>query len=131
MKDSALSRLLKLMARPTGTIWLDGRAVTALTEVETKTVAAQSFPNNILLPANPSRIAVGVMLAASGAGGDIVGPYTNLVNFPFSQLSPGVLRWFNIKDYPGLIGNTWYISPAANDDIMVIEVIANPGVSNV
>lgn len=99
-----------------------------LTDVTISDVPIVNGQTKMVAPANASRLAIGFSYPSLQVLTQYVSPWSDPETFGFYSPVPGEPGWFNAKDFPGIIGNAWYINAQVDNVLRVIEVLRTNGV---
>lgn len=117
----------RIIAIPSDRLWIDPLLITAATQFflrSTPVVLGQFTP---FAPANARRILLAIPAQQGIGSGAKICPFPGSTNLYFDTTSATVPSRYTIFDWPGIVGNTWYVSPPTGGNFAWIEVLRNPG----
>lgn len=131
MEEPILTKLLRSFRRPSDSVWLDGRLVTANAEMTVYHIAFVGGETQQVAPSNPDRIAIGFFTANLGITQEAVAPWPEVQEYPFNATGVQIGEWYTLANYPSIIANAWhayFINPLS---LRVVDVTRNRTVNSV
>ena len=122
MAMTPVEKLLSILRKPDDSIWLDGRLVTFQTQYTISDISYLTPNRTLVLPANPSRIAAGFFVNSLLVGPTNVAPWPDVDQYPFNGTGGFTALWYTLSEYPGIIGNAWYVHGLNDGPLRVVEV---------
>lgn len=108
---------------PSDRAWMDPRLVAA--NLYTQITDLPSDPVNpaIIVPANPSRWAVGFTLAPPVMDGAVVAPFGDVTTGTGYQVLGTRLLWFRLTKHGTLVQAAWYMVGGAGSVVRAVEIL--------
>lgn len=117
----------RVVAIPSDRLWLDPLLVTAATQFFMRSIFVNAGTYTLFAPANARRLMMLIPAQqALGSGSKIAAWPTNADPFLTTTNSNSYSK-FTIFDFPGIVGNAWYINPIGTGTFFWSEVLRTPG----
>ena len=108
---------------PSDRAWMDPRLFAANLYTQITDLPSDPIVPTLVIPANPSRWAVGFTLAPPVMDGCQVGPWSDLTTGTgFNSVGTSLL-WFRLPDYGTLVQAAWYVVGGAGSVVRAVEII--------
>jgi hypothetical protein len=93
---------------PSDRLWFDPRVIMAACDVQYSTIDLTLTAITLLAPADPTRVAIGIMLPRTITPLSGYGPWPDPDQWSLAGFASGQMAWFDVHKYLNMVNLAWY-----------------------